>query len=86
MNSEKTGRRLRSGGGELSGVGEDGGDDRVGASEKVGSVACGLELSGAELMRVGEGISIGDVGAGVVDTVGSTVSETRLRLVGGSSS
>lgn len=86
LNSEKTGRLPEFGGGDFSSAGEDGGDDRVGASEEVGSDGCGLELSGAELMRVGEEASTGDSGACVVDIVGSAVSETRLRLVGGSSS
>lgn len=44
LNSEKTGRLLVSGGGELSSAGDDGGDDRVGASEEGGGDGCGLEL------------------------------------------
>jgi hypothetical protein len=87
LNSEKTGRRFTSGGGELSSVGDDGGDDRVGASEKVGSEGCGLELRRAELKRVGDRAFTGDMGTGVVVGVGSlSAFATRLRLIGGSSS
>lgn len=87
LNSEKTGRRFTSGGGELSSAGDDGGDDRVGASEKVGSEGCGLELRRADPKRVGDKGFTGDLGTGVVEGVGSlSASSTRLRLVGGSSS
>lgn len=85
LNKEKTGRRFKSGGGELSSAGDDGGDDCVGASEEVGSDCCGLDVRGAELICAGDKTSIGEVGVGVVAGVGSTISETRLRLVGGSS-
>lgn len=77
---------MRSGGGELCGAGDDVGDDGVGASEKVGSDGCGLELSGTDLINFGEEGSTGDLGTAVINIVGSIVPETRLRLVGGSSS
>jgi hypothetical protein len=54
LNSEKTGRLFVSGGGELSSAGDEGGDDRVGASEKLGGNGCGLELRVVELIRVGD--------------------------------
>lgn len=60
MNKEKTCRLLTSGGGELSGAGDDGGDDRAGASENVGRDGCGLELRGAELVCMGDEASTND--------------------------
>jgi hypothetical protein len=86
LNRENTGRLFGSGGGELLGAGEDGGEEGVRASEKVGSDGWGLEVRGAELMRVGDRGPIGDLGTGVVEVVGSVfASSTRLRLIGGSS-
>lgn len=86
LNKENTGRLFRSGGGELFSAGEDGGEHGVGASEKVGSDGCGLEVRGVEFIRVGDRGSVGSLGTVVVEVVGSTASSTRLRLVGGSSS
>ena len=88
MNSEKTGRLFVSGSGELSSAGEEGGDDRVGASEKVGGEGCGLELRGAELVRVGDGerVVVGFRASAVGDVVAVSTSSTRLRLAGGSAS
>lgn len=86
MNNEKTGRLFASAGGELAGAGDEGGDDRVGASDG-GKEGGGLELTGAELIRVGDKDPTGDLGVGVVEGVGSvSASSTRLRLGGGSSS
>ena len=86
MNSEKTGRLFTSAGGELAGAGDEGGDERAGASE-VGRDGGGLELTGAELIRVGDSDFTGDLAVGVAEGVDSILaSSTRLRLVGGSSS
>lgn len=89
LNSENTGRLFGSGGGELSSAGDDGGEDRAGGSEVgcIGSDGCGLELSGAELIRAGDKGSMGDLGAGAVEGEDAVLAcSTRLRLVGGSSS
>jgi hypothetical protein len=88
LNSEKTGRLFVSGGGELSSAGDEGGDDRVSASEKLDGDGCGLELRGAELTRAGDGDRVViDFAASAVGDVGSvSTSSTRLRLAGGSAS
>lgn len=87
LNREKTGRLLRSGGGELSSAGDEGGDDLVGASEKVGNEGCGLELRRVKLMCVGDKVATGDFGTGVFEGVDLlSASSTRLRLAGGSPS
>ncbi len=86
LNIEKTGRLFVSGGGELASAGDDGGEERAGASE-VGSDGCGLELKSVEFRHIGDAALPGDLAAGIVEgvDVASTLS-TRLRLAGGSSS
>lgn len=88
LNIENTGRLFKAGEGELRGVGEDGGLDRDGSSEKIAGESFGLDGGGVEDSRAGDDASricaTVDVSMIVVSML-SVVSWTRLRLVGGSS-
>lgn len=89
LNKENTGRRFCWAGGELCGVGDDGGLDRSGSSEKIADVFFGLEEGGAEASHGIEEHFTGEELAGAVDTSISvllSVCSTRLRFVGGDSS
>jgi hypothetical protein len=52
LNSEKTGRRFCSGGGELEGTGEDGGLDRGASSDHIAGDDLGLDVAGPEVSFV----------------------------------
>lgn len=87
--NENIGLRLRMGGVELSGVGEDGGLDRSASSENTAAASLGVEGS-AELSRAGE-LSCG-IGTDSTSSAPSIafvssrdVDSTRLRFAGGSS-
>ena len=54
LNIENTGRLFKAGGGELRGVGEDGGLDRGGSSEKTAGESFGLDGGGVEDSRGGD--------------------------------
>lgn len=89
LNIENTGRRFWSGGGELRGVGDDGGLDRDGSSEKMAGDSLGLDVGGVEVSRTGEEISGRETISAVFRTsvsILAIVLSTRLRLVGGSAS
>lgn len=86
---EKTDRRFCCGGGELSGMGDDGGLDRSASSDQTADKCFGLDLGGSEDMARATGGSSKDStfgrDASSLSVLSSTRS-TRLRLVGGSSS
>lgn len=66
LNIENTGRRFWSGGGELRGVGEDGGLDRANASEKMAGGSFGLDGGDENFSSKGEGFSLaGTTGRGI---------------------
>lgn len=87
LNIENTGRRFWSGGGELRGVGDDGGLDRANASEKMAGDSFGLDGGDEDFVCEGEEFSIARTTGGISTSVSilSTAVSTRRRFVGGSS-
>ena len=72
----------------MCGVGDDGGLDRGGSSEKIACESFGLDGGGVDESRVGDEVSRGCATGNVfiiAVSMLSILSSTRLRLVGGSS-
>lgn len=89
LNRENIGRLFCTAGGELRGGGDDGGLDRNGPSEESADALFGLDVGGADLLPKGDEMEeaiASMVAANELDSDSSTVSSTRLRFVGGSSS